>query len=197
MNYLAHIFLSGSDDFLKLGNFMADEIKGKSYLEYPKEIQKGILLHRAIDDFTDHHPLVSKGAHRFFDAVGHYNGVVIDMIYDHLLAKNWKTYSDKELNAFAQEFYVLLKINRHLLPKKISKVVPFMIEHNWLLSYATIEGLRNILKQMNHKTKHETKLEKGIDIYLEYQKDFEEEFVSFFEDIRDFTESKIKENNKN
>lgn len=197
MNYLAHIFLSGSDDFLKLGNFMADEIKGKSYLEYPKEIQKGILLHRAIDDFTDHHPLVSKGAHRFFDAVGHYNGVVIDMIYDHLLAKNWKTYYDKELNAFAQEFYVLLKINRHLLPKKISKVVPFMIEHNWLLSYATIEGLRNILKQMNHKTKHETKLEKGIDIYLEYQKDFEEEFVSFFEDIRDFTESKIKENNKN
>jgi len=66
MNYLAHIYLSGNDDFLKLGNFIADEIKGKSYKEFPKDIQKGIILHRAIDDFTDHHPLVSKGAHRFF-----------------------------------------------------------------------------------------------------------------------------------
>ncbi len=196
MNYLAHIFLSGSDDFLRLGNFMADEIKGKSYLEYPKEIQKGILLHRAIDDFTDHHPLVSKGAHRFFNAVGHYNGVVIDMIYDHILAKNWDTYSDVELPVFTEEFYLLLENNQHLLPKKISKVVPYMIEHNWLLRYASIEDLRDILKQMNHKTKHETELEKGVDIYLEYQKDFDEEFVSFFEDIRKFTQSKISEKNK-
>lgn len=197
MNYLAHIFLSGNDDFLKLGNFMADEIKGKSYLDYPKEIQKGIILHRAIDDFTDHHPLVSRGAHRFFDELGHYNGVVIDMIYDHILAKRWDEYSEVELSVFAEEFYLLLENNQHVLPRKISRVVPYMIEHNWLLSYANIEGLKSILKQMNHKTKHETKLQKGVDIYLKYQDEFEEEFTYFFEDIRKFCKSKINEENKN
>lgn len=196
MNYLAHIFLSGDDDFLKLGNFMADEIKGKSYLDYPEEIQKGILLHRAIDDYTDHHPMVSKGSHRFFDEIGHYNSVVIDMIYDHILAKRWDEYCDTKLAVFADEFYLLLENNQHLLPKKISKVVPYMIEHNWLLSYANIEDLRNILEQMNHKTKHETKLEKGVDIYLNHQKDFEEEFNNFFEDIRQFCKSKINEQNE-
>ncbi|MFD0931026.1 ACP phosphodiesterase [Psychroflexus salinarum] len=193
MNYLAHIYLSGNDDFLKLGNFMADEIKGKSYLKYPEEIQKGILLHRAIDDFTDHHPLVSKGAHRFFDKLRHYNGVVIDMIYDHILAKHWGEYSDVKLPIFAEEFYLLLKTNEHLLPEKISKVVPYMIEHNWLLSYANIEDLTKILKQMNNKTKHETQLHKGVEIYLTHQDEFETEFKSFFEDIRAFCKSKINE----
>lgn len=197
MNYLAHIYLSGHDDFLKLGNFMADEIKGKSYLKYPKGIQKGILLHRAIDDFTDHHPLVSRGAHRFFDQVGHYNTVVIDMIYDHILAKRWYNYSKVELSIFTQEFFFLLENNKHILPKKISKVVPYMIEHNWLLSYADIEGLRRILKQMNHKTRHETHLEQGVDIYLANQNAFEEEFTVFFEEIQQFCKLKIKEQNQN
>lgn len=196
MNYLAHIFLSGNDDLLKLGNFMADEIKGKSYKTYPQEIQKGILLHRAIDDYTDHHPLVSKGAHRFFDELGHYNSVVIDMIYDHILAKRWNDYSDVELPVFAEEFYLLLKSNQHLLPQKIKKVVPYMIEHNWLLSYSKLEDLKNILMQMNHKTKHKTRLQKGADIYLAHQADFDLEFASFFEDIRKFCTQKIKELNK-
>lgn len=196
MNYLGHIFLSGKDDFLKLGNFMADEIKGKSYLSYPVDIQKGILLHRAIDDYTDHHPLVSKGAHRFFDELGHYNSVVIDMIYDHILAKNWNAYSKVKLSVFADEFYMLLDSNQHVLPQKISKVVPYMIEHNWLLSYAKIESLRDILTQMNHKTKHETELHKGVDIYLNHQSLFEEEFIVFFDDMQAFCKKKINELNK-
>jgi acyl carrier protein phosphodiesterase len=195
MNYLAHIFLSGEDDFLKLGNFMADEIKGKSYKDYPLEIQRGILLHRAIDDFTDHHPLVYKGAHRFFNELRHYNGVAIDMIYDHILAKNWGLYCKKELAIYAEEFYDLLDTNLGLLPKRISKVVPYMIEHNWLVNYSEIEGLRAILKQMNNKTRHDTQLEIGVDIYLQNQKEYGEEFKVFFDDIQLFCQNKIKQLN--
>jgi acyl carrier protein phosphodiesterase len=197
MNYLAHLFLSGNDKFLKLGNFMADEIKGKSYLEYPKEIQNGIILHRAIDDFTDKHPLVSKGSSRFFEAVGHYNSVVIDMVFDHILAKNWNTYCKVDLSDYASKFYLFLESNEHLLPKKIRRVVPYMVEHNWLVSYAEIEGLRSILKQMNHKTKHHTQLEKGVDIYLKHQAEFDLEFKAFFEDIMKFCEVKINNFKKN
>lgn len=192
MNYLAHIFLSGNNDALKIGNFIADEIKGKSYTQFPEPIQKGILLHRAIDDFTDHHPLVYKGAHRFFGELRHYNGVVIDMIYDHLLAKNWSVYSQIPLEKFAEDFYLLLDTNQDVLPQKITKIIPYMIRHNWLLSYADLESLRDILHQMNHKTKHQTSLHKGVDIYLAHQHEFEQEFVSFFRDIQKFCEDKIK-----
>lgn len=192
MNYLAHIYLSGNNDELKIGNFIADEIKGKSYSQFPEPIQKGILLHRAIDDFTDHHPLVFKGAHRFFDKLGHYNGVVIDMIYDHLLAKNWSVYSQIPLEKFAEDFYLLLETNQPILPQKITKIIPYMIRHNWLLSYADLESLRDILHQMNHKTKHQTSLHKGVDIYLAHQHEFENEFESFFRDIQKFCQDKIK-----
>jgi len=102
-----------------------------------------------------------------------------------------------DLNLFAEDFYLLLDTNIDVLPKKISRAVPYMIEHNWLVSYASIEGLREILKQMNNKTKHETTLQKGVDIYIDHQKEFEDEFESFFKDIRVFCKEKIKSINQN
>ena len=92
MNFLAHIYVSGDNDLVKIGNFMADSIRGHSYDVYPMEIQKGILLHRSIDSFTDMHPIYRQSKHRLHEKYGHYSGVIMDIFYDHFLAKNWKTY---------------------------------------------------------------------------------------------------------
>ncbi len=89
MNYLAHIFLSGTNDFLKIGNFMADSIKGTDYEKFPLEIKKGILLHLHIDSFTDSNLIYRKSKHRLHEKYGHYSGVIMDILYDHFLAKNW------------------------------------------------------------------------------------------------------------
>jgi acyl carrier protein phosphodiesterase len=92
MNFLAHIYLSGDNDLLKIGNFMADSIRGNQYLQYPDEIKKGILLHRFIDTFTDAHLIYRKSKHRLHEKYGHYSGVIMDIVYDHFLAKNWNHY---------------------------------------------------------------------------------------------------------
>ena len=117
MNYLAHIYLSGNNDELKIGNFMADSIKGKKYLKYPESIQKGIILHRAIDYYTDTHPIVMQSIRRLFAIYGHYSGIIVDIFYDHFLAANWKNYSDVPLKNYIKDFYKLLQENFEILPK--------------------------------------------------------------------------------
>ena len=74
MNYLAHIFLSGSNRKVQLGNFVGDAVKGSSYKNYPPDIAKGIQLHRAIDDYTDRHPAVCEVVHRLQPEFGLFAG---------------------------------------------------------------------------------------------------------------------------
>ena len=97
MNYLAHIYLSGENDMLKIGNFIADSVKGKKYLDYPVSIQQGITLHRNIDEFTDSHPIVHQSVHRLFDKYSHYSTVIVDILYDHFLAANWQDFHETKL----------------------------------------------------------------------------------------------------
>src|SRR5690606_29576564 len=104
MNFLAHIYLSGNDDLIRIGNFMADGIKGKDYEEYPEKLKTGILLHRFIDTYTDAHPIVRESTKRLHSKYHHYSGVAVDMFYDHFLAKNWSRYSDEPLDEFVQQF---------------------------------------------------------------------------------------------
>ena len=89
MNYLAHVYLSGTDQDLSIGNFIADHVKGKAYLDYPDSIQRGILLHRKIDHFTDSHPLFKKNVSLLFPQYRHYSRVIVDMFFDHVLAVHW------------------------------------------------------------------------------------------------------------
>ena len=123
MNFLAHIYLSGNNKLVTIGNFIADGIKGKDYKNYPKEVQIGILLHRQIDSYTDSHETVRKSTKRLHEKYGHYSGVIVDILYDHFLAKNWTKYSDIPLSDYVEDFYVSLEEHFHLLPLRIKKMI--------------------------------------------------------------------------
>ena len=191
MNFLAHIYLSGDDDLVKIGNFMADSIPGPRYNDYSPDIKKGILLHRAIDTFTDAHPIFRKSKHRLHEKYGHYSGVIIDIFYDHFLAKNWKKYSSISLEETASAFYENLQFNYDLLTEPVKKMMPYMIARNWLVSYATIEGLTVILFQMDHRTKNRVAMHESIEELKEFYSEFEVEFTQFFEEIRLHCKEKI------
>lgn len=186
MNYLAHIYLSGDDNSLKIGNFIADSVKGKKYLEYPEGIKNGILLHRKIDSFTDTHPTVRKSTSRLMPNYGLYAGVIVDILYDHFLAANWHMYHPTPLEEYTQDFYALLKTNFAVLPKRVQKFYPYMVEHNWLLTYASVPGIENILFQMNHRVKNDVKLHLAVNDFVEHYNKFEEEFHSFFKELQDY-----------
>jgi len=195
MNFLAHIYLSGDNDLLKIGNFMADSIHGNKFNDYPTEIKKGILLHRSIDSFTDMHPVYRQSKHRLHEKYGHYSGVIMDIFYDHFLAKNWKTYSDEKLEDYADNFYLLLKENHDLLTETMKGILPYMIGRNWLVSYARIEGLEMILFQMDHRTKNRVAMHESIVELKQFYLQFDEEFCLFFEDLKQHCREKLYELN--
>ena len=191
MNFLAHIYLSGDNDLIKIGNFMADGIRGKHFESYHLEIQKGIILHRAIDTFTDAHPVFRQSTKKLHAKYHHYAGVIVDVFYDHFLAKNWVNYSNENLHDFVNRFYQSLHDNHVNLSERTKQIMPYMIEHNWLVSYQTIEGINRILTQMDQRTKNESKMRFATNELSEFYTEFEEEFINFFQELILFSNTKI------
>jgi len=191
MNFLAHIYLSGENHDLTIGNFIADSVKAKKYLHYNENIQKGILLHRSIDTFTDQHPLVRESTKRLHENHGHYSSVIVDVFYDHFLAKNWLEYHQTPLSDYVSDFYNLLEINFEVLPPKIQKMFPVMKSNNWLLMYATIDGITSIFEQMSRRLNYKNRMHLASLDLEKYYTEFETDFTIFFNELRTFSRQKI------
>ncbi|WP_411030617.1 ACP phosphodiesterase [Spongiimicrobium sp. 3-5] len=190
MNFLAHIYLSFGDDEVTLGNFIADSIRGNKYTHLPPKVQTGILLHREIDTFTDAHATVRKSTKRLHKNYSHYSGVIVDIFYDHFLAKNWSTYSEVPLLDFVDRFYDLLEDNYTILPDNIKRMMPYMIADNWIYNYSKMEGISRVLNGMNRRTKNKSKMNFAILDLEEHYDKFEDEFSSFFDELIIFSKQK-------
>jgi acyl carrier protein phosphodiesterase len=196
MNYLAHIYLSGDNETVRIGNFMADHIKGNKYKTYPEDIQKGILLHRQIDSFTDNHKIARGSKRRLNERYGLYKGVIIDILYDHFLAKNWSLYSNTPLLDYTTAFYKLLMENYEILPEKIKYMSKYMIKDDWLAAYAHKEGIQKVLSGMNRRTGGISNMDLAINDLEMHYNDFEHDFTLFFKELHDFTIDKLVEINE-
>ncbi|HUH48029.1 MAG TPA: acyl carrier protein phosphodiesterase [Arenibacter sp.] len=183
MNFLAHIYLSFEDDEITIGNFIADSLRGNRHKHLPERIQKGIVLHRAIDTYTDKHPTVRQSTKRLHQNYGHYSGVIVDIFYDHFLAKNWLDYSDIPLPIYTESFYALLEKNYMLLPIGVKRMMPYMIADNWLLNYANLEGIARVLNGINRRTQNKSKMNFAILDLEEHYSLFEKEFTEFFAEL--------------
>tara|TARA_R110002051_G_scaffold105783_6_gene178867 strand:- start:3451 stop:4035 length:585 start_codon:yes stop_codon:yes gene_type:complete len=190
MNFLAHIYLSFEDDEITLGNFIADSIRGNKYKHLPQRVQKGIMLHRFIDSYTDAHPTVRMSTKRLHENYSHYSGVIVDIFYDHFLAKNWKTYSNTPLNIFVDNFYDLLEDNYEILPDTTKHMMPYMIADNWIFNYSKLDGISRVLNGMNRRTKNKSKMNFAILDLEQHYSEFENEFTSFFEELITYSKQK-------
>jgi len=190
MNFLAHIYLSFGDDEITIGNFIADSIRGNKIDHLPTRIQKGVLLHREIDTYTDAHTIPKISSKRLHKNYSHYSRVIVDIFYDHFLAKNWKNYSDTSLKNYVENFYELLEDNYPILPNGVQRMMPYMIADNWIYNYSKMEGIGRVLNGMNRRTKNKSKMNFAILDLEEHYTDFEKEFTSFFEELITFSKQK-------
>lgn len=190
MNFLAHIYLSSDNELLTLGNFAGDGVRGKNYTHFPLAMQAGIQLHREIDTFTDAHPIVRQSTKRLHKNYGHYSGVIVDIFYDHFLAKNWNSYSQIPLADYINDFYNSLQKNIDLLPERFKTFTPMMIEGNWLLSYATTDGIQLVLDGMNRRTKGRSKMNEATKELKTHYEAFETDFTDFFKELIAFSNEK-------
>ena len=195
MNYLAHLYLSGSNPKIKVGNFIGDYVKGHDYTRYSPEIRKGILLHRRIDDFTDKHPLFKKSSAVFRERYGRYSGIITDVVFDHLLAANWERYSDKTLRRFVSESHRILMMHYFSLPNKVKQFIPFMIKSRRMELYKNVDGLSKTLSIMSNYTSLPPHSDWAIEQLMKNKDALKENFFLFFEDIREMCLIQLKMGN--
>jgi acyl carrier protein phosphodiesterase len=191
MNYLGHIFLSGENDQLMVGNFIADYVKGKKYLEYPPEVQKGILLHRSIDHFTDNN-IHWQSIREMIRPVYHrYAGITSDIFIDHFLASRWNVYSSNQLKIYVKWVHAVFLRNYSILPERVKGFLAYLIQHKRLLSYSEINGIEESLYIMSLRSSLPDETAIAIQLLKERYAEFEELSHLFLADVIRFVTSEI------
>lgn len=184
MNFLGHIFLTPDDDELLLGNFIADSVKGNPYKQFKKGVADGVMLHRMIDGYTDKHELVKLGVGRLKPSQGRYASVVIDVLYDHILASNWERFHSSSLHNFTQDTFVRLENLSDHFPPRVERFFPFMKAQNWLYNYQFEWGLIKSLQGLDSRSAIDTEMYLSVEVYREYEKTYFAEFEAFIKDIQ-------------
>ncbi len=180
MNFLAHLYLSGNDEEIMVGNVLADRIRGRKMHDFSEGIQKGIRLHHIIDNFTDSHPVVEASKRRLRQEFGHYAPVIIDIFYDHFLAANWENYSETLLNDFAINSYKILKKHKAFFSSGFQFALIYMRFKNLLVSYKTFKGVQFALDRLSGRSAYSSNLSKAVEELKNNYSLYKNEFEVFF-----------------
>jgi len=192
MNFLAHLYLSGDDSEIMVGNFIGDFVRGRNVHEqFKHNIALGIELHRQIDEFTDRHDIVLESKKKLRGKYRHYAPVIVDVFYDHFLAIHWPTLHSQSLPDYASYAYAQLEKHHHLLPARVIQMMPYMIRGNWLVNYGTTEGIHRTLSGMSRRTPYDSKMDEAIHDLEKYYEEFDKEFSQFFPELKQMSESFI------
>jgi acyl carrier protein phosphodiesterase len=184
MNYLAHAFLSFRQPQILVGNMISDFVKGKKKEDYPDLIKKGIMLHRAIDNFTDLHE-TNKLAKQFFRPHYRlYSGAFVDVVYDHFLANDSNEFNHSRLMEFSQQTYAVLDQYNAYLPEGFSNMLPYMKKQNWLYNYHYRRGIQNSFGGLVHRATYLTESKKAFEVFENHYNELRECYDAFFPDVK-------------
>ncbi|WP_347910978.1 ACP phosphodiesterase [Pseudomonas grandcourensis] len=185
MNYLAHLHLGGQRPGQLLGSLYGDFVKGRLQGQFAPEIEGAIQLHRSIDVFTDRHPLVDVALSRFSLTRRRYAGIVLDVFFDHCLARDWTLYADRPLALFTSDVYRVLSSERQL-PERLAKIAPHMVANDWLGSYQEFEVLDQVLGGISRRLTRPEELAAAMQELRRLYEPLSEDFRLFYPQLQDF-----------
>lgn len=194
MNYLAHAYFSFNHSEVLVGNMISDFVKGKQQFLYPPNIQKGIQLHRAIDNFTDTHNTIKQAKELFKPQIGLYAGAFVDIALDYFLANDKNIFpSDNQLNSFAQNVYETLNTNHIHLPENFATILPFMQQHNWLYFYKDASGIAKSFSGTTRRASYINPTHTAFDIFIAENNTLQQMYDNFIIDLKKYTLHKFEE----
>jgi acyl carrier protein phosphodiesterase len=186
MNFLAHLYLSDGTPGGIIGNLFGDFVKGREVDALHPEVQVGVRRHRLIDRLTDNHPVFSVSKYRLAPKWGRYSPIIVDVFYDHVLARTWDTYSPESLRDYLDRHHALLRANHHLMTEDMRTISERVINDDRLMSYREIAGIRFALERITVRLKR-CPLQLGDaadDLAVRYD-EFAEDFAEFFPELRE------------
>jgi len=188
MNYLAHLHLGGPRPGQLLGSLYGDFVKGRLQGQFDPEIEAAIQLHRSIDVFTDRHPLVDAALSRFSMTRRRYAGIVLDVFFDHCLARDWTLYADQPLELFTSDVYRVLSAEPQL-PERLARIAPHMMANDWLGSYREFEVLEQVLRGISRRLTRPEELAAAMQELRVLYEPLSEDFRLFYPQLQDFAQN--------
>ncbi len=158
MNFLAHAVLAGDDPALIVGGVVGDWIKGPLPGPLPPDLARGVALHRAIDSHAESHPAFCRSRHRVSPERRRYAGVLVDIFYDHLLARDWAQHQPVALDRYCTTVYRHITTRLADLPEHARPAMRLMASENWLHSYADLDSIADVLHRMSLRVKRSNPL---------------------------------------
>jgi len=200
MNYVAHQFLSFQNPKIQLGNLYGDIVRGNHYENYQGFIKTGILLHREIDSFTDNHPATKRSTQIFHKRFSKFSPVIVDVVYDYILIKNWNKFSDLDFDTFTNDCYDLFQNHLAEFPEKLHFIIQHLLKHDWFRNYQSLEGIQQTLKGISQRSKFPNEIYLATEEIEEHYTKLENDFLEFFPEIiqhcQNFIQEQISEFNR-
>jgi acyl carrier protein phosphodiesterase len=193
MNYLGHAYLSFNSPQILVGNMISDFVKGKEQFMFSGNIQKGIALHRAIDEFTDHHPATQKAMEIFRPYYRLYSAPIMDILFDHFLANDQTFFNEASLKEFTQNTYRHLEINSVHLPARFLQVFTYMKTEDWLYNYKYAEGMRKSLYGLVRRANFIKESDTAYKLFLKNHSYLNACYQEFGSDVKQFAKQKFEE----
>jgi acyl carrier protein phosphodiesterase len=186
MNWLAHLLLSEPDVESRLGNLLADIVKGSVREQLNSNIQHGIKCHLVIDKFTDSHIIVQRSKDLINPSYRRFAGVLVDVFYDHYLAKNWSEYSHVSLDEFTAEIYKSFQSYQGEIPVKVAEMITRVAVEDWLGAYRNVAGVENTLERISKRLSMRERifiLTPAVSELITHYDAFEHDFQEFFPEL--------------
>lgn len=188
MNYLVHFLMTDGDDELRLGDLLGDVVKGRvdrfEHAGVSPRMRTGIRLHRAIDAFSDRHPAVLRSKRILAPDYGRLSGVIVDVFYDHVLARRWTEHHARPLPDYSQEIYGALQGNLHRLPARVHPLIEAMGRGDWLGAYASVHGVDRALRGMAARYPVAASIGTAARVLSRDFDRFDADFAEFLPDLR-------------
>ena len=191
LNFLAHLYLADASPESMLGNLLPDLHRGRLETSaLAPAVREGVRRHRRVDAFTDTHPVFERSRARLRDELGHFAGVVVDVIYDHCLSVEWSRYHPQPRDVFIAEAYAALRRADEGLAPRTRVVLAMLCDEDWMTPYGTVGGLRHTLRRLSarvmERSGRRVRLESAADVVEQRPEGFFDDFSEFFPALMDY-----------
>jgi len=163
---------------------LGDFCKGLDQASLDAKVRAGLLNHRAIDRYTDHHPLIREAKLVFSKPRRRFAGIVLDVLFDHYLIRHWASFSDREFTEFKQNTYELLSNSHGLMPAKMALTMESVVAKDWFSGYQTLEGVGFALDRIAGRIRFENQFANSIEEITRHDMALEQVFLAFFPQLQ-------------
>ena len=184
MNYLAHTALAQPNYYSLVGNLLGDFCKGVELTTLPKHLLAGLANHRAVDRFTDHHPLVRGAMQLFSPQRRRFAGIALDVLFDHFLIRNWQQFYPQPFAHYKQQLYIDLAAAEHLMPPLMQRTMQSVRQHDWFDSYQQLPALGRALDRIASRIRFSNQFAGMLAEIQPHYAELEQAFLQFYPQLQ-------------